>query len=41
MNSKDIDVIADDPSMGGPPVPILEPTIDDYDIFPKDVMSYS
>jgi hypothetical protein len=33
MNLEDINVTANDLPMDGPPDPISEPSIDDYDIF--------
>jgi hypothetical protein len=41
MNPDDIDVTADDPPIYGPPDPVSKLTIDNYDIFQGDVISYS
>jgi hypothetical protein len=33
MNTEEIDISANDPPIDGSPVPALEPTTDDFDIF--------
>jgi hypothetical protein len=41
MNPEYIDISANDPLIDGPPVPALEPTTNDVDIFQGHAMSYS
>jgi hypothetical protein len=41
MNSKNIDIFVDDSPTDDPPSLVLELMTDDFDIFQRDVMSYS
>jgi hypothetical protein len=40
-NYEDIDIFVDDPPNDCPPDPASEPMIDDFDIFQRNIMSYS